>query len=150
MWCRGLVRTIRRHLYEVVQDHCWGFTPEVFLPTDRCSCEGFWQSERYFAHIADEIRSEFEMAVTPREIDRPILEKIRSTESVCVHVRRGDLITNPTYAAKNYVQDANYYERAAEVIPPEDGQTPFLCFLRRSELATRKSEAGSPFDGRRS
>jgi hypothetical protein len=107
---------VRGRLFDVVQDNTMGYSPELF-PQDRSIfLRGFWQSPKYFSHIEKEIREELEMIESPREKDRPILEKIRNTESVCVHVRRGDLVNNPEFAAKYHVQEPGYYQRAVQML----------------------------------
>jgi hypothetical protein len=113
---QALGPSVARHLYAVIQDQGQGFTPQLFPRDQPMFLRGFWQSEKYFDHIQDQIRNEFAFVLPPREIDRAVLDRIRSTESVAVHVRRGDLVANPEYAAKYYVQEPAYYQAAAQVL----------------------------------
>jgi hypothetical protein len=114
--------------FEIVQDAGTGYSPAVLRRDRSMFLRGFWQSERYFAHISDDIRAELEMVDPPREIDRPIVEKMRSTESVCVHIRRGDLVSNPEYASKICVQDAAYYSKAADRLKQPGRDLHFFVF----------------------
>ena len=61
-------------------------------------CEGYFQDERYFQNVSEEIRSAFTFANNSFERDSEIqrlANEITSSNSVCIHIRRGDYITNP-------------------------------------------------------
>ncbi len=50
--------------------------------------EGFWQSEKYFKDIADEIRKEITLKAPFSTHSLELLKKIEETNSVSIHVRR--------------------------------------------------------------
>src|SRR5258705_5155972 len=50
--------------------------------------EGFWQSEKYFKPAESIIRKELVVKTMPSDINKPLLDKIRSVNAVSVHVRR--------------------------------------------------------------
>src|SRR5258708_16743567 len=79
-----------------VAERGFDFHPEVFdcLPVFHIVLEGFWQSELYFKDIENIIRSEFLFASDDYDYENPDLPTlIQSSNSVCVHVRRGDYLT---------------------------------------------------------
>lgn len=51
---------------------------------------GYWQSERYFNDVADVIRQDFTFSMPWDDIDQAVLKRMRSAESVSIHIRRGD------------------------------------------------------------
>lgn len=53
---------------------------------------GYWQSWRYFADIADRLASELQPAKPLSERSQSALVKMHGTDSVCLHVRRGDYL----------------------------------------------------------
>lgn len=55
---------------------------------------GYWQSKKYFENIADIISREFSVKEEVLDLNREILSFIQSTNSVCVHIRRGDFLLN--------------------------------------------------------
>jgi hypothetical protein len=57
--------------------------------------EGFWQSERYFSKYHEIIRSELALKDSFPENFQWINSQIKSTDSICVHIRRGDYASNP-------------------------------------------------------
>ncbi len=72
---------------------------------------GYLESERYFAHIAGEIKREFMPVHPPRSENAALYERMAETESVCVSVRRGDFLDE---SIKNYanVCGPDYFARA--------------------------------------
>jgi hypothetical protein len=75
--------------------------------------QGFWQTEKYFLNERALILKEFEFPLlAEKDINLLTLESIKATESVAIHVRRGDYIT---YAPTNNfhgVCSQTYYENA--------------------------------------
>ena len=89
--------------------------------------EGYFQSERYFAEMADQIRHDF----TPRadllaEIDALALRLLPTEPSVSLHVRRGDY-TSPAVVAVHGSLDAAYYDRALRLVAERSGNTLTIC-----------------------
>lgn len=91
----------------VVQERFFHFDEDLFkLCPDHVSLHGFFQSEKYFKHIEDEIRADFSFK---DEILEPCKEMIGSVgEAVSLHVRRTDYLQNPNHTAL----DLDYYEEA--------------------------------------
>lgn len=57
--------------------------------------EGFWQSERYFLGFSEIIRNELTLKVELPTAFDSVSKNIECTDSICLHVRRGDYVTNP-------------------------------------------------------
>lgn len=90
--------------------------------------DGYWQSERYFAGIADELRRELTLGdAAPAEV-RDLESAIRSTGSVGVHVRRGDYVTEERTAAYHGTCDPDYYRAAAERVREVAERPHFFVF----------------------
>ena len=53
---------------------------------------GLWQSYKYFQSIEDQILSDFSFKFPLKSKTLKLAEKIRSSNSVCINVRRGDFI----------------------------------------------------------
>lgn len=71
---------------------------------------GCYQGEKNFAPIADIIRKELEIKTMPSDSNKEMLEKINSTEAVCLHIRRGDYL-DPKWKSLQ-VCTFEYYNRA--------------------------------------
>jgi len=97
------------------------------LPAD-IYLDGYWQSERYFAGIADELRRELTVGAAAQAEVRDLEAAIRSAESVGVHVRRGDYVTEERTAAYHGTCDPEYYRAAAERVREVAGRPHFFVF----------------------
>ena len=74
----------------------------------RIYIRGFFQSEKYFQDIEGIIKDEFKIITPIQNKNINILEKIKNVNSVCVHIRRGDYISNPI-DRKNLDVCSEYY-----------------------------------------
>jgi len=74
--------------------------------------QGYWQSYKYFASVADIIRKDFTLITPLLEHIQTLKEKIINENSVCLHVRRGDYVGN----ANHDVVDSEYYTKAVELM----------------------------------
>jgi len=81
---------------------------------DNVSLYGYFQTEKYFKHIEDEIRESF---IFVDEIAEPTEDKFKSSfgseEVIAVHVRRGDYLLNDAHIK----QTPEYYERGLSILP---------------------------------
>ena len=77
---------------------------------------GFWQSEKYFAEVEHIIRREFTFRSPPDRQNAQALRDIKSREAVCVHVRRGDYVSDPRNMAIHGTCGLDYYHRAMAYI----------------------------------
>jgi hypothetical protein len=86
---------------------------------DWVSIQGFFQSEKYFKHIEDEIKSDFTFK---DEIIKPCKEMISQLDDspIALHIRRTDYITNPNHTTLGL----DYYQKALE----QFGNEPVLVF----------------------
>jgi len=92
----------------VVSERFFHFDEELFkLCPDHVSLQGYFQTEKYFKHIEDEIRNDFTFNAG---IADPCKEMIESVENpIALHVRRGDYIKN---AENHFNLPIEYYDAA--------------------------------------
>ena len=69
---------------------------------------GYWQSERYFGHIADEIRRDFTFPALGSAEGVEMADRIRESLAISLHVRRGDYLTLNAHV----LCDQAYYDAA--------------------------------------
>lgn len=84
---------------------------------------GYWQCEKYFLPIADEIRNTFSIEILESDINFKIAEAINNSQAISMHVRRGDMVKNPEVAEKHGSCNLEYYKNAMSFIEKEV-QTP--------------------------
>jgi hypothetical protein len=105
--------------------HYWHGIRDVRAP---CYLHGYWQSHRYFEEIADELRRDFSPAhdIPPRVAD--LLEQVRSTRSVSLHIRRGDYVKNPRTSKFHGNLGESYYHEAVTLVREKVGNIELFIF----------------------
>jgi hypothetical protein len=103
---------------------------------------GYWQSEKYFALCADEIRSEFELIDAPSDRSKELIEQMRATNSLSLHVRRGDYVSNEATGRFHGVMPIDYYRIAAQTVVERVG--PAEIFVFSDDIAWCKRELEIP------
>lgn len=78
--------------------------------------EGYWQSSRYFAEVEADLRREFSIREALPVRCRPVAECIAATDAICLHVRRGDYVTNPATAAAHMLCSIDYYRQGLDIV----------------------------------
>ena len=96
--------------------------PDIHLgcPPD-ADLDGFFQSERYFAEFADEIRREFRFRPDTEDFCRREIAR-SGGEAISLHVRRGDYVDS---GGNHPPCPVGYYEEALRRLP---GAPPVLVF----------------------
>jgi hypothetical protein len=74
--------------------------------------EGYWQDESLILSIREILRTELQPRVPLDSVDAAVLSEINSSESVSIHVRRGDYVSLPSAAKHHGTCSTAYYERA--------------------------------------
>jgi len=95
---------------------------------DTCYLMGNWQSERYFVQVADTIRADFSFKVLPSGRNAELVELIGKTTAVSLHVRRGDIASNPASLAVHGLCSLDYYRRAIEYVTANVAKPEFVIF----------------------
>ena len=90
------------------------FDPNILKTPQEIYLDGYWQSEKYFKEIESTIRQEFTFKHPPEGRNAELVGQIQACDSVSLHVRRGDYVTNPvTYEVLGVCSPA-YYRTAIQ------------------------------------
>lgn len=84
--------------------------------------KGYFQSEKYFSHIAEQIKTLFDFSLTIN-VNKSLLHTTKSSRCA-VHVRRGDYVANPDY----YQLTLNYYAKAMRFVQSQVSDVCFYVF----------------------
>lgn len=80
-----------------------GYFPEILDYPGNVYYHGYWINKNFFFRYRDIFRKEFVFPALTDEKNIEYLEKIRSAQSVSIHIRRGDYVTlNWAYTADDY------------------------------------------------
>ncbi len=109
------------------------FYNEVLKLPDNAYLEGWFQMEKYFEDIADDIRKEFTYKRMPAGRNKKTLAHIYSVNSVSIHVRRGDYVTNPFANKEHGVLSSQYFLSAIKLIHKKTSHPTLFVFAEFPE-----------------
>jgi hypothetical protein len=104
------------------------FDPAILSLTGDMYLQGYWQSEKYFAHCAEDIRHEFTVKHQPQGENKEVADIIGANNAVAIHIRHGDYLKNPAAKAYHGVLPLKYYQRAIDVIRQKTQEPSFFVF----------------------
>ncbi len=106
-----------------------GFSPAFYDQPDNTYLYGMWQSEDYFAPVANFLRLHFSFRYPPQPSVCAMAERIRTAgPSVAVHFRRGDYVRNPTFNQSIGVLPLDYYDRAIALVRQREPNATLYIF----------------------
>lgn len=93
----------------VYDESVCGFGNDVYL-------DGYWQTEKYFLQIRSTLLTDFTLKDCASLAYLELFEKISSVNSISLHVRRGDYITNKSSRETMSTCPVEYYHKAIEML----------------------------------
>ncbi len=108
-------------------ERTFAFDPAVFSKNNTYF-RGFWQTEKYFKDISDELRRELTLVSPMSNYSQKINTEIKKTNAISLHVRRAELVTNPVMTAFHGFCPPEYYEKAIEYIASKVESPHFFIF----------------------
>lgn len=78
--------------------------------------DGYWQSYKYFRNLRNILIAEFQVSLPPSVEDLVILEQMQYSNSISLHIRRGDYVQDSRTNANHGVCSREYYEAAVAMI----------------------------------
>ena len=112
--------SFRFKLYQERQ--AWQFDDKINKATGHLRLIGYWQSEKYFKQYRAEILKMLTLNYHTTDSFKSILMKMKSSNSVAVHVRRGD------YVALGICLGKDYYQAAIRLIKEKVDNPVFYVF----------------------
>lgn len=95
---------------------------------------GYWQTERYFARNRSRLLQDIQLC-SPIDADHPTLDRIRTTNSVALHIRRGDYVSNPAAANYHGICDMAYYTEALADLVTREPEVELFVFSDEPDWA---------------
>ncbi len=88
---------------------CYNY--KILSMPDNIYLDGSWQSEKYFVDIAPIIHQEFSVKVPQKGKDYKLTKMIVECNSINIHIRRNDYVTNPITNKVHGTCHLEYYDR---------------------------------------
>jgi hypothetical protein len=127
----------RLHDYHIINEPHFHFAGSILNSPVNSYLEGYWQSEKYFMDIREQLMKDFSFRYPPSEENKKIGDLIRSENSVSLHIRRGDYMSNPQTMDVHGSCNISYYRAAIEKIKEMTGSPVFFIFSDEIEWAKK-------------
>lgn len=111
----------------ILEPHAHYWPGIVNVPLD-CYIAGYWQSEKYFVKADFEIRSDFLFKQSLAGQNAEIAAQIKASNSVSLHIRRGDYAQSPKARAIHGLCSLEYYRAAVQYIAARVDKPFFFIF----------------------
>lgn len=115
----------------------------LFDVNDDAYLVGYWQTEKYFKSIENVIRSDFTFTSPISKINFEWMTLIKYSNSVSIHIRRGDIASNPEALAFHGLCPLEYYVRAVSYMQKNIENPTFYVFSDDISWAKKFLDFGS-------
>lgn len=114
----------RRYLKE----RQFNFDKEVLEAGDNIYIDGYFQDEKYFKDIEDNIKKEFTLKDEVTEATAEWIKKAEGCDSISLHIRRGDYAQNKKTNQFHGTCGIDYYEKAIKIVSEKIKDSNFFIF----------------------
>ena len=120
------------------------FNREIFSVKDNIILDGYWQSEEYFKNIEDIVIEDLSLLTEPDQKNKHLLKRINNSNSVCLHVRRDDYVSDPVLQNFHGNLTPEYYVKAIDSICDLTADPDFFIFSDEPEWCKRNIITNRP------
>ena len=106
----------------------FSFDENVFKQKDNTYFDGFWQTEKYFIDIENELRKEFTIVEPLSDYSKNISNEIKKTNAISLHVRRTDYVTHFISNEFHGLCSPQYYKDAIKYVTKKVNCPHFFVF----------------------
>ncbi len=116
------------HKRRIIRELSFRFEPSLLQIKTPAYLEGDWQSPKYFEDVEETIREDFTLKALPYGKTLETSHIIRNApDSISIHIRRGDLVSDPNTNQTHGTLPMEYYTEAlASLAPKLEEPTAFL------------------------
>jgi len=101
---------------------------KVYELNDDIYFQGYWQSEKYFLNYRGALLKEFRLGNSLHRESKSYEEKINQSESVSLHIRRGDYVSNAHTHSVHGTCTLEYYKNAVSYVTSNAENVHFFIF----------------------
>lgn len=123
-----LMKKIGLRFYKIYTESTHRFNPSFFNTLPPVLLNGFYQSEKYFQAIRENLMQTFRFPVDDISGLRQFENQITSCNSVSIHVRRGDYVTLSDVSAFHGICNIEYYQPAINLMDKLSGNAHYFIF----------------------
>jgi hypothetical protein len=140
------VARLLRHLFGIKKRRVFRerdfnlYNAELLSGSEYSYFYGFFQSYKYFEALRGDLSRDFQLRVPPDGRNKEMLDKIHETNSVFVHIRRGDFLQHRNLFK---ILSPDYYNRAIEYMRGHVKNPLFFVFGQDLDWARKNLKFGN-------
>lgn len=104
---------------------------------------GYWQSIKYFEGIENDIKKDFRFKNQLDNKNLEILNEIENSNSISIHIRRGDYMSPENYNMYGCIATLTYYKKAIKVIEEKVENPTFFVFSNDMDWVKKNIQINS-------
>lgn len=104
---------------------------------------GYWQSIKYFEGIENDIKKYFRFKNQLDNKNLEILNEIENSNSISIHIRRGDYMSPENYNMYGCIATPTYYKKAIKVIEEKVENPTFFVFSNDMDWVKKNIQINS-------
>ena len=104
---------------------------------------GYWQSIKYFEGIENDIKKDFRFKNQLDNKNLEILNEIENSNSISIHIRRGDYMCPENYNMYGCIATPTYYKKAIKVIEEKVENPTFFVFSNDMDWVKKNIQINS-------
>ena len=139
-FCKATNLFSDRWIAGIVERKKVGFDKSLLKLPRNVFLQGYFPSYRYFEDCQKLIRDEFSFRSKPDASNQQLMDFMASTNSVSLHVRRGDYISNQNTNDKFGVCSLGYYKKAIDYIEEKIENPRYFIFTNDLDYARENME----------
>ena len=101
---------LRWNVLRRVKERPFGFHEKYLEASANSYLVGYWQSEKFFPGLRDELLKQFTPVVELSDESQRMIDRMQSAPSISLHIRRGDYVNNPATARIYEQLSLEYYQ----------------------------------------
>lgn len=121
--------------YTIVKEKDEYFDASIFELKNNLYLDGYWQSFKYFNDIRETIVNDFKLKSNPDKYNQEMISKIQNSNSVAIHVRRGDYVADANTNKYHGTCSLEYYQKCIADIKSKIKDPHFFIFSDDPEWA---------------
>lgn len=129
----------------IIKERFYHFDPEILEASGDVYLDGYWQSQKYFLSIENVIRSELTPSQELSTESLTLSKTIKQRESISIHIRRGDYVTNIKSNQYHGTCSIDYYIKSINVLANAITNPCFFVFSDDIEWSRENLQLDYPF-----
>jgi hypothetical protein len=128
----------------IIKETGFGYSPIVHKPNEDICLMGYWQSEKYFAGIKEIISKELSPKKEAHGKNKVMAEEISKVNSVSLHIRRGDYVSNPLTNSVHGVCGVDFYLNSIKYINEKVDMPHYFVFSDAMDWCRKNLNPNAP------